>query len=50
VQKYPHESLHFSQQRGVETIDLGFMYSRGVSDPDGHQLDFVWMDMSAQAE
>ncbi|MEH6780175.1 MAG: VOC family protein [Rhodoglobus sp.] len=29
-----------------DTIDLGFMYSRGVSDPDGHQLDFVWMDMS----
>lgn len=24
--------------------DLGFMYSRGVTDPDGHFLDFVWMD------
>ncbi|EAR24059.1 hypothetical protein A20C1_02304 [marine actinobacterium PHSC20C1] len=30
-----------------DTIDLGFMYSRGASDPDGHQLDFVWMGMSA---
>ena len=27
-----------------ETTDLGFMYSRGISDPDGHYLDFVWMD------
>ncbi|MGV8911080.1 MAG: hypothetical protein ACOH14_00565 [Rhodoglobus sp.] len=33
-----------------DTIDMGFMYSRGVSDPDGHQLDFVWMDMSAVPE
>jgi predicted lactoylglutathione lyase len=30
-------------ERG-ETTDLGFMYSRGVTDPDGHYLDFVWMN------
>lgn len=30
-----------------ETTDLGFMYSRGVTDPDGHYLDFVWMDPEA---
>jgi predicted lactoylglutathione lyase len=27
-----------------ETTDLGFMYSRGTTDPDGHYLDFVWMN------
>lgn len=30
-----------------ETTDLGFMYSRGITDPDGHFLDFVWMDQDA---
>jgi hypothetical protein len=30
-----------------ETQDLGFMYSRGVTDPDGHYLDFLWMDPTA---
>ena len=32
-----------AETRG-EAQDLGFMYSRGVTDPDGHYLDFVWMD------
>ena len=27
-----------------ETEDMGFMYSRGVTDPDGHYWDFLWMD------
>ena len=27
--------------------DEGFMYSRGFTDLDGHQWDFVWMDPSA---
>jgi predicted lactoylglutathione lyase len=35
-----------AQLRG-ETTDLGFMYSRGISDPDGHYLDFLWMDPEA---
>lgn len=30
-----------------ETTELGFMYSKGVTDPDGHFLDFVWMDPAA---
>ncbi len=30
-----------------ETTDLGFMYSRGITDPDGHYWDFLWMDPSA---
>lgn len=30
-----------------ETTDLGFMYSRGISDPDGHFWDFLWMDPGA---
>jgi len=30
-----------------ETIDMGFMYSRGITDPDGHFWDFLWMDPGA---
>ncbi len=29
-----------------ERHDMGFMYNRSLSDPDGHILEFVWMDMS----
>ena len=29
-----------------EPIDMGFLYNRCVEDPDGHVLEFVWMDMS----
>ncbi len=27
--------------------DLGFMYNRNLSDPDGHVWEAFWMDMSA---
>jgi uncharacterized protein len=27
--------------------DLGFMYNRGLADPDGHVWEAMWMDMSA---
>lgn len=27
-----------------EATDYGFMYQRGVTDPDGNLLDFGWMD------
>jgi predicted lactoylglutathione lyase len=27
--------------------DHGFMYSRGVADPDGHIWEFMWMDVEA---
>ncbi len=30
-----------------QPIDMGFLYNRCVEDPDGHVLEFVWMDMSA---
>ncbi|MBX3099676.1 MAG: VOC family protein [Salinibacterium sp.] len=32
-----------AETRG-EAQDLGFMYSRGITDPDGHVIEFVWMD------
>lgn len=28
-------------------MDMGFMYNRAVDDPDGHVLEFVWMDFEA---
>lgn len=30
--------------------DMGFMYSRGFDDPDGHHWDYVWMDPSAAGQ
>jgi predicted lactoylglutathione lyase len=30
-----------------EPMDLGFMYRRGFQDPDGHQLEALYMDLSA---
>lgn len=30
-----------------EHADLSFMYNRAVEDPDGHVLEFVWLDMTA---
>ena len=29
-----------------EPQDLGFMYNKAVEDPDGHILEFLWMEMS----
>ena len=28
-------------------VDHGFMYQHGFADPDGHQWEVFWMDMSA---
>lgn len=33
-----------------EATDYGFMYQRGVTDPDGNVLDFGWMDPAAAAQ
>lgn len=30
--------------QGLRTQDLGFMYGRSWSDPDGHVWEVVWMD------
>jgi len=30
-----------------ETQDMGFMYSRAYSDPDGHIWEILWMDPAA---
>lgn len=34
---------------GRPAMDMGWMYNRQVQDPDGHVLEFVWMDMSAMS-
>lgn len=31
-------------------LDMGFMFNRVVEDPDGHVLEFVWMDMAAAGD
>ncbi|HLP23842.1 MAG TPA: VOC family protein [Microbacteriaceae bacterium] len=28
-------------------VDMGFMYSRQIQDPDGNVLEFLWMDSAA---
>lgn len=33
-----------------EASDYGFMYQRGLTDPDGNVLDFGWMDPVAAAQ
>ena len=33
-----------------EPTDFGFMYQRGINDPDGNVLDFGWRDPVAAAE
>jgi len=33
-----------------EASDYGFMYQRGITDPDGNVLDFGWMDPVAAAQ
>lgn len=33
-----------------EASDYGFMYQRGLTDPDGNLLDFGWMDPVAAAQ
>jgi predicted lactoylglutathione lyase len=30
--------------------DYGFMYQRGITDPDGNHLEFGWMDAAAAAQ
>ncbi len=30
--------------------DYGFMYQRGITDPDGNHLEFGWMDPTAAAQ
>jgi len=30
--------------------DYGFMYQRGITDPDGNALEFGWMDPNAAAQ
>ena len=32
-----------------EAADYGFMYQRGLTDPDGNVIDFGWMDPAAAA-
>lgn len=32
-----------------KTIDMGFMYVRSLSDPDGHVIEVMWMDPAAAA-
>lgn len=33
-----------------ERQELGFMYNRCLADPDGHILEFIWLDMSAASD
>ena len=33
-----------------EATDFGFMYQRGLTDPDGNVIDFGWMDPVAAVE
>lgn len=38
-------SLGGTEERGAQ--DMGFMYSRAFTDPDGHVWEVMWMDLAA---
>ena len=33
-----------------EPMDMGFLYNRCVQDPDGHVLEFIWMDIGGASD
>ena len=47
VNEIADNALKAGGKVNLDPQDLGFMYSRSVSDPDGHILEIIWMDPSA---
>ncbi len=43
-------ALEAGAEEAREVQDLGFMYSRSFSDPNGHIWEVFWMDEAAAAE
>jgi predicted lactoylglutathione lyase len=41
------DGLAAGGQETQEPTDYGFMYQRQLTDPDGHVLEFGWMDPAA---
>ncbi|GAA4906943.1 hypothetical protein EV188_103428 [Actinomycetospora succinea] len=47
VDKAVGEGLAAGGSEPRPAADYGFMYQRGISDPDGNHLEFGWMDPAA---
>jgi len=50
VDKTVEAGLAAGGSQPQEPTDYGFMYQRGLTDPDGNVLDFGWMDPVAAAQ
>jgi predicted lactoylglutathione lyase len=46
VNTFAEKALKAGGREPSEPQDYGFMYQRGVEDPDGHHLEVFYMDMS----
>jgi predicted lactoylglutathione lyase len=46
VNAFAEKALEAGGREPSDPQDYGFMYQRGVEDPDGHHLEVFYMDMS----
>jgi predicted lactoylglutathione lyase len=47
VDQFADKALAAGGSPANDQIELDFMYGRSFQDPDGHQWEIFWMDMSA---
>jgi predicted lactoylglutathione lyase len=50
VDRFTETALAAGATEARDVQDLGFMYSRGFNDPDGHIWEVFWMDLSAMPQ
>ena len=46
VDRFADKALAAGGSPANEPVELDFMYGRSFQDPDGHQWEIIWMDMS----
>jgi predicted lactoylglutathione lyase len=50
VDRFADRALAAGGSPANEPVELDFMYGRSFQDPDGHQWEIIWMDMSVFEE
>lgn len=50
VDRIVDRALESGGKKTNETDDKGFMYTRSFEDPDGHNWEYIYMDMAAFAK
>ena len=46
VDRFADKAIASGGSSANEPVELDFMYGRSFQDPDGHQWEIIWMDMS----